>query len=82
MAIIKIWLGAQIFKGELAEEIWEMRSYQVWQLEIEIFFSVGQNGLRHNIQRKMRKSCPWRKDAFQMETLQYIHFHLLSFTNC
>ena len=37
---------------------------------------------RHNIQRKMRKSYPWRKDAFQTETLQYIHFHLLSSTNC
>ena len=27
---------------------------------------------------KMRKSYPWRKDAFETETLQYIHFHLLS----
>ena len=31
---------------------------------------------------KMRKSYPWRKDAFETETLQYIHFHLLSPTNC
>ena len=33
---------------------------------------------------KMRKSYPWRKDAFETETLQYhyVHFHLLSLTNC
>ena len=31
---------------------------------------------------KMRKSYPWRKDAFERETLQYVHFHLLSLNNC
>ena len=31
---------------------------------------------------KMRKSYPWRKDSFETETLQYIHFYLLSPTSC
>ena len=37
---------------------------------------------RTTFSEKWEKSYPWRKDAVLTETFLYIHFHLLSATNC
>ena len=58
--------------SKLRSPCYEIRGRNIWHWDNVFRHSCIP---RHNTHRK---SCPWCKDAFQTETFQYIHFHLLS----